>query len=566
MQSAFTNKNKFPTKKIEMDYLKKELDMLFQNINFTSAIKSTICSKLYTDTFSAYINYFDDSYLMVQNPGTILEFIFAMSKLTRTNTDFNNWMLFFGKIYENYPRAQISLKGGSVIGLLFLRTHSYDVVNILQLIRDFDFLLEDMECCTDYFYYDFASEFNIVLNGKKSENGKKNQGGTTPLHVMRSIYPIRLSDTNDCLFEMAVCVENKYNKLELPMTSMKLIITEDNYMDLFFLLEKIHLSTVVDSDLEILNRFNIIIPKCDANGMFDVEHIDCKLSDVIINIVRKITTYKNCQQCLYYLISNPTNLSRLKWKNIPKSDKIRNLQLDPPTWLLNNDLIIDLVDKFIYELKLIVDVIYSQYAFNISTIIQEINNLENDLAICECNYDLIGIGGSATDVIAFLQYYNTDICIGESPRISKLLSKKNLMHSDIEMMIDWVSKIGLKCDKYNVTYIPGKMESSMYYAQLKNSIKNKILDVRKRLTNVYVPMFGKLADIFEGMNVIRWKDNIESYKSLPNMHAINCITNIFNFLPEIKIKLNDGTNIITDSTNLSRNSIWLLFMEWDRTK
>ena len=585
MRQVSTNKKKYPTKKLEMDKLKNELNILFQNINFTSAINSTICPKLYTNTFFTYINYFDDTYLMDQSAGSILEFIFTMSKLTRYPTDFNNWKLFFKKIYENYPKVQIFLKGGSTIGLLLLKTYSYsDVnnasstglinpdgvgVNNLRLIRDFDFILEDVECCTDYFYYDFASEFNIVLNGKKSENGKKNQGATSPLHVMRSVYPIRVGD--DCLFEMAVCIED--TKLELPMTCMKLIITKDNYIDLFVLLEKIHMGSVTQSDLEFLKQIDIIIPKCDLNGMFDVDTDAIHpgtLSDQIVNIIEKITSDKNYQQCLYYLVSNPTNLSRLKWKNIPKSDKIRfmyeqNSQL-VPLWLLNNDLIINLVDKFIYELGLIVNDIYVEYASTISNIIQEINNLENDFAVCECNYDLMGIGGSATDVIAFLQYQNTNPSIGESPRISKLLSKKNLMHANVENMIDIVNKIGLKCDKYNVTYIPGKMESSMYYAQLKNSIKKKIFDVRKRLTDVYIPMFGKLAIIFEGMNMIRWKDNIESYRNLPNMHAISCITNIFNFLPSIRIKLDDGTNIITDSTTLSKNSIWLLFMEWDRTK
>lgn len=557
------NKKKYSTKKLQSDLLKNELDILFQNINFIPAIKSTIYPRLYTDVFFAYINYFDDAYLMVQKPGSILEFIFTMSKLPRLKTDFDNWKLFFKKMYENYPGVQIYLKGGSVIGLLLLQNSINSLE--LQLIRDFDFILEDVRCCTDLFYYEFGAEFNIVLNGKKSENGKKNQGGNTPLHVMRSIHPIRLPDTNDYLFEMAICAKDI--GLELPMTSMKLPITPDNYIGFFSLIEKIHINSIDQSNLDFLNCIHFDIPKCDINGMFDVDHIDCKLSDSIKNIVNKITSDKNCQQCLYYLTINPTNLSRLEWKNIPKSNKIKLFYgKSVLPWLLNNDLILDLTDKFIYELALVVNTIYLIYKSDIDNMIEEINNLENNSAVIDCNYDLTGIGGSSTDVIAFLRNQNTNMCISKSPRISKLLSKKNLVQSDIETMIDIVYEIGLKCDKYNVTYIPEQIESGTHYAQLKNSIKKQMYEVRKKLTEVYCLMFGTLVEIFEGMNMIRWKDNIELYRSLSNPSAINCITNIFKFAPEIKIKLNDGSNIITDSQNLSKNSIWLLFMELDRVK
>lgn len=107
---------------------------------------------------------------------------YTMNLLSQTETDFNNWEMFFGKIYKTFPDSTIYMKGGSVIGLLVLKTiynHSLSFDDVyfqfknMNLIRDFDFILENIECCSDNFYYEFAKEYGIVLNGKKTENVAK---------------------------------------------------------------------------------------------------------------------------------------------------------------------------------------------------------------------------------------------------------------------------------------------------------------------------------------------------------------------------------------------------------
>jgi len=102
------------------------------------------------------------------------------------------------------------------------------------------------------------------------------------------------------------------------------------------------------------------------------------IENIIVN-----TTNNNNYQCLYYLIKNPTNISRLKYKNIPKSNNIKKLyQLSyqlPPKWLLNEDLILDLVEKLIINITLYVNDIYKYYKDNINILTEQIIIYDNEM-------------------------------------------------------------------------------------------------------------------------------------------------------------------------------------------
>jgi hypothetical protein len=484
-------------------------------------------------------------------------------------TDIDNWKRFIANIFANYPNSELYLKGGSVIGFLLLKEiynhHGkfdaiYENFKQMNLIKDYDFVLEEEECCSDYFYYEFGRECNISLNGTHKYQGKR-----TFLHVMRSIDILK----SDELFEMSVCVKD--TNIELPLTTMKIKITKDNFIDIFELIEKNTSGTIVRDDLKILEQINVDIPKHDNNGMFECEqNIDyLGLSNIISNVINGISDNNNHRQCLCYLVKNPTDLSRLRVKNIPKSDKIKNFYRqyfqEIPTWLLNNDVILNIVDKFINIIGDIVNDIYSKYNIDIDTIISNIDKLENMMNIYDCDYDLAGIGGDPKDVIDFL---NNNFCgsstIKNSPRIAKLLSKKKLNNNDIKNMINEIEKIRIKCEKFEVIFSHDMM--TVNYGKLKEDCKKQIYDLRVTLTGLYEIMIKELGEIFEGMYIIRWKDTIKIYKTMPTLDPINCITNIFNFAPNLKIKLMDGNNIITNAEYLSTNGVWLMIIELHRLK
>ena len=423
-----------------------------------------------------------------------------------------NFLKYFEKIFYYYPNPILYLKGGSVLSIKVLQD-----TNHLNLIKDFDFVLEDERCCNEYFYYEFGKEFDIYLNGCR----KSSQGKNTQLHVMR-----HHSSTK---YELSVCTKDP---LELPMTSMKVLITEENYISLFTLLENINDKI----DYNLLNNINIIIPEHNENGMFDESFIP---NDTIIsNIIIKTTKDSHSQQCLYYLIKNPTNIARLKFKNIPKSNDIKKLYQIPPNWLLNECLILNLVEELIVNITLYINNIYNYYEKYINNLTEQIITDDNLYMTYECTYDLLGIGGNPSEVIDFLNGKNDNPIIREAPRIRKLKNK--------ELMIPIVEKIGIKCEKYNV-----KFDNDMFNINpciLKQEIKNNRDLLRTDLTNLYIEMFQKIDRLFENININRWKDSLNSSDPL---------LDIFQFCHQLKLKLNDAP-IIINGTILSKSVTWLI--------
>jgi len=374
----------------------------------------------------------------------------------------------------------------------------------LQLINDFDFILEHHECCTYDFYYKFGVKYNITLNGNNPHKGKKNQGNRTLLHVMRS-------PTNNNLFEMTVCA--KYEMLELPLTSMKLEVTKANVVELLSFLQNYYENNLTQTDFEFLTKINIDVPNHDINGMFVVDHINLSIfSTQVRDIICSITNDKNSIMCLKNLISEPTNLSRFKWKNLPKTDKIRMFysqylksECVVPLWLPNTNLISFLIDQFIFKIKELVNNIYITFECEIKYTIYEINKYDSLYREC----------------------------------INKLNNpvENNLLDSHIKKV----------------------------YAELKLDSKLQRDNFRNKLTELYIDMFDKLNIIFKGINIIRWKNYIGIYKNLYMIDNIECILCIiFNFVPEIKLKLIDGSNIIVFSEELYNNDIWLVILELGR--
>lgn len=197
--------------------------------------------------------------------------------------------------------------------------------------------------------------------------------------------------------------------------------------------------------------------------------INIDLSVSMKNILVKVSLNDNYMQCLYHLIKNPTNLSRLEWKNIPKSSNAMMLYGEnKPCWLMNVDLYLQLSHDLMKELSLIVNNIYQSY--NTLPIIKEINKLN--------------------------------------------------------------------------------------YHTAKSDIRNNKMLLQDQLTLIYIELFNELNDLFDDINIIRWKNHIDLYRKLPTSYAINCITNIFSFYVDI---------LVVKNKLLSENPIWLLIIELIRT-
>lgn len=383
----------------------------------------------------------------------LIKMIFIDISSSSVNMDqIDEWESYIGRIFITYPDSVIYLKGGAVIGFLLLREHRGNFDGIYNLFNDFDFTLENQNCCNHYFYNEFGEQNKIFLNGRRYKN-RKDWRRKIHLCIMRS----NVSNS----FELLVC--GKDATLEIPLTSMKLYITQNNYKKLFVLIRKVIAKNLNENDLGSLNEMNFYIPKCNENGMFVTNVLSYEISVTIKDILFNISPDIDSVNFLYYLIKNPTNLSRLHFKNIPKSDYIKSLGYKYD-WLINNDLCFKLIDNLIYQLGQAVNDVYQSYKQSINVFINEINNAN-----------------------------------------------------------EWEDKIY----------------------------------VEEQLEETYIELSEELDKIFDGINIIRWKNHINLYLKLPTTSAIDCITDIFNFYSEI---------LVVKSETLVENPIWALVIELIRLK
>jgi len=436
----------------------------------------------------------------------------------------NYWRLFIQDIFNDFPDANIYLNGGSSLVLYILKT--YDIN--FNLINDFDLVWINPEYNDDYLF----NNKNISLNGRSQKN-------KSSLNVLRS------NNVNHTLFEMRILqCDININELELPLTSVKMFITKENY-NIFF-------DMAINLDTSLLNNFEFYTHSCNKNGLFSVDNINYgNLSRHIINIIDMFDDLDD-KQFLICMISNPNNLSRLIWKNINKSNKIKSFC--DSELVLNDDHVICIYDKFIMLLKEKVNSIFSSYQKNICDLLEKINKCDIECAIYDCHYDLQGIGGNPNDVLLFLNNQSTDNeSIITSPIIKKYLSNKNY---DIKNRIN---TIAIKCAKYNVSY--EKSINVVNPSMLRNNVSKEQYLYREQLTEIYVKLFNELYELLN-LNILRWKNNIKLYE---NTEAINCILSIFSFYKLIQVKLQNGDYIISNN-KLSLNPVWLLIIELKKLK
>jgi len=419
---------------------------------------------------------------------------------------------YFEKIFKYYPNPNLYLRGGSVFNIKVFQD-----TNCLIKIKDFDFVLEDERCCNEHFYHDFSKEFGVFLNGCNKKSQEKN----TKLHIMRHCDSLK--------YELSVCIKDP---LELPMTYVKILITEQNYISLLTSLDNIDYKF----DTNSLKTLDIIINNHNEHGMFQEEFISD--NTIISNIVLNTTNDKCYQQFLYYLIKNPTNIARLKYKNIPKSKTVKNLYKSPPSWLLNEDLMMSLVENLIVNISSYINDIFDCYKDEIIDLTKKIINDDNEMIINECIYDLVGIGGNPFEVIDFLNGKNDNEIIREAPCIKNLKDKKS--------MINKIEKLSIKCQKYNIAFNPDMI--FLNPAVLKEHLRINRDLLRTNLTNIYVEMFQTMDKLFENININRWIHSFD--KSDP-------LIQIFEFSNELILKLND-IPIIMNGKILSQSSSWLI--------
>lgn len=272
----------------------------------------------------------------------------------------------------------IYIKGGNVIGLVVLKliydecgNNDAKFANIfnkflsMELIKDWDFTAYTDGKDTDEKYRTkldkMAAKYKLVPRAKT-------------FILYQTKVPILVYDK--ALFEIAIIpVDTPYSKMEIPLTTMKVEVTEQNLKYIFIMAKNFYSYKTkgIPIDLgiikKVISRTQIKINH-HKKGMYDPKpKIDTgELNDNLVNFISKFTNKdKYLTQFLITQIEDPYRLIyRMPEKNIVKTKQIENFihtylpKTSKPDWLLDTDKTSNMINKFIDKLGLELKHIYIQ--------------------------------------------------------------------------------------------------------------------------------------------------------------------------------------------------------------
>jgi hypothetical protein len=336
------------------DFLEKVLDTSKEEVLFigdtnnriSEDIQDILNFKLILPNQQTFLNEMDsiDEKKNVK-PSNIIDGYFITKYFNRLDLESERWINFFNEILSN-NLGKIYCKGGSVLGLYCYSINTEEKNNnyIQQLIKDFDFTI----------YTDDNDTNNII---KKIESiGNKyylfNEAQT--MTILRFKFPTYRNE--DVFYECSVKKKkNLYNDYELPLTNMKIEINNKKTLnDLFTVMKSNYNNTFYTEKIKDKVTDLIIIIDKSENGLLKIESKKINAPELLTEIIESVTENTNEQFFLYNHVQEIDRLFyRLFEKNIVKSNKIKAMfpKLENEKWLINNEHIISLVDKFIGKSK-----------------------------------------------------------------------------------------------------------------------------------------------------------------------------------------------------------------------
>ena len=289
---------------------------------------------------------------------------------------------FFIQDLINKEQMSIYIKGGNVIGLAVLKliydtyknndkkfSHAFGNFLKMELIKDWDFT-----------GYTHDKEIDIVYRKKLDKLASKQRLAqrAKTFVLYQTKYPILVYDK--ALFEIAILDSdsNDFSKMEIPMTTMKVRIDLVNIKYIFMLaksfysLNKKHIHIDLDIVKKILSTIEIVVHP-HKSGLYDpgpskkidVGELNKDLVEFIWNFTHGDMLWS---QFLITQLEDPYRIIyRMCEKNITKTEKITDFikkNIHPnkslPTWLLDSNKTMGVINRFIGELGKKLVLIYKQ--------------------------------------------------------------------------------------------------------------------------------------------------------------------------------------------------------------
>jgi hypothetical protein len=276
---------------------------------------------------------------------------------------------FFIQDLIKLEHANVYIKGGNVIGLAVLKmiytTYSNDNAKFskafenflkLELIQDWDFTAYTGEKM-------ITDKYREKLD-KIAEKQKLVPRAKTFILYQTKI-PILIYDK--ALFEIAVLDSdsNEFSKMEIPMTTMKVRVDLSNIKYIFMMAKSFYSwktkNIPIDLDIikKIMSNIEIIIHP-NKSGLYDPgKSLDAgELGKELVLFINNFASGNIfwTQFLITHMIDPYRLIYRLGEKNIKKTIKINNFihknigKNTQPSWLLNVDKTVKLVDRFVESL------------------------------------------------------------------------------------------------------------------------------------------------------------------------------------------------------------------------
>ena len=292
---------------------------------------------------------------------------------------------FFIQDLINKEKMSIYIKGGNVIGLAVLKlvydmyknndgkfAHVFKKFLKMELIKDWDFTA-----------YTYEKEIDTQYRNKLDKLADKQRlvPRAKTFVLYQTKYPILVYEK--ALFEIAILDSDStdFSKMEIPMTTMKVNVNIANIKYIFMLaksfysLEQKNIPIDLDILKKILSTMEVIVHP-HKNGLYDPgKKIDVgELNKDLVEFIKNFTNRDNYwTQFLITQLEDPYRLIyRMCEKNITKTEKIinfikTNIKTNQsstksvyPTWLLDPNKTMGIINKFIGEFGKKIAQIYTQ--------------------------------------------------------------------------------------------------------------------------------------------------------------------------------------------------------------
>jgi hypothetical protein len=425
--------------------------------------------------------------------------------------EFIVWEEYISQLLKKYPMAPIYLNGGSVLGLECLRQivnkcnkdnfmELYNKFIRLGLIKDWDFVIQ-------------CENFDCQIDPRIKKEGSKN------MVIMRyQKEQQRLMIGSNALFELSVLNQpDTLSTLELPLTSMKILLTPNNLKDILILIRKIYWNIPIDLSYlrHIFQICPILIDECTTNGLFKLtQSISLDPGDLSVQMLDLMKPIGDDEvyQFLISQLARPCRFFlRLVEKNIDKSEKIRQFfiehKIDLPLWLLNKQYIECIKKTLWIDLKIAIGTISEKHT-------NKLESVKKWLDIINLKINLLKYNDTFTNMI--------DGLINGSINLYLIDILKNCSDEEINQKLLEFRIQQTKCATYGIE------ENHILISDRKvrkNTIrklnKEKIKYTDTVLEPIYIQLLTELSELFKGVNIGRLCHQIDKFSQPTQLEVVN---------------------------------------------